>query len=328
MTKEKVILGIDTSNYTTSVALMNRQGKLIKEEKKMLFVKEGNLGLRQSEALFQHIKNLPLLTKEMQSISSNYEIVAISSATKPRPIEDSYMPVFLASKSLGETISNLWNIPFYEFSHQEGHIEAGLWSIALKLDKPFLALHISGGTTEILKVVPKSKGYHIEIIGGTGDISAGQFIDRIGVSLDLPFPSGPHLEGLCEDTVIDNIHVPISVKGTSISFSGPETYVQKMIREKNLEAKEVAYSVFSCVARTLNKLIKNTLQLYELDTLLVVGGVASNNIIKNFLKDNLQGDGIEVHFGQPKYCSDNAVGIAALGLESFLEYEYNKKLGD
>lgn len=177
MIKEPIILGLDTSNYTTSLAMVNTQGKLINEERRLLEVKKGTLGLRQSEALFQHIKGFSVLSKRIAGISLDYNIVAIAAAIKPRPIENSYMPVFLAAQSLGETMSNLWNVPFYGFSHQEGHIEAGLWSLNLKMDKPFLTLHISGGTTELLRVTPKKKGYKIEIVGETSDISAGQFVD-------------------------------------------------------------------------------------------------------------------------------------------------------
>ncbi|SDK51111.1 Kae1-like domain-containing protein [Natronincola ferrireducens] len=321
MTKEKVVIGLDTSNYTTSLGVVNLQGQLIQDERILLPVKKGNLGLRQSEALFHHIKGLPLLAQR----TSGYEIVAISSAIKPRPIEDSYMPVFLAAESFGKTMSNLWDVAFYGFSHQEGHIKAGLWSTGVKPSKPFLALHLSGGTTEALKVIPKDIGYEIEIIGGTTDISAGQFIDRIGVKLNLPFPAGPHLEKILENQDLQLLkgNPPISVKGNYISFSGPETHFQREIKEAS-NPVEIAYGVFQCVARSLYKWIDNLLKSYPSDEILFVGGVASNKIIRSYLQDKLQ-KRLKLYFGDGQYCSDNGVGIAVLGVESYLDHKKQLK---
>ncbi|AOY77068.1 O-sialoglycoprotein endopeptidase [Clostridium formicaceticum] len=317
MIKEAVVLGLDTSNYTTSLALINLKGELLKEERQLLPVKKGNLGLRQSEALFQHIKNMPLL---VEAISENisYKVVAIAGAIKPRPVEESYMPVFLAAASFGKTMGSLWKVPFYGFSHQEGHIEAGLWSLGLKFEKPFLALHLSGGTTELLKIIPQKVGYEIELLGGTSDISAGQFIDRIGVKLNLPFPSGAHLEALLSEGEKIDMNIPIAVKGTTLSFSGPETFLQRRLDE-NFSSSQIAFSIFQCIAKSLLKLIKNAFKKYPYQQLLIVGGVASNQVIKNFLEDQLQKEKVAVYFGRPKYCSDNAVGIGALGLESYLK---------
>ena len=320
MTSAHVILGLDTSNYTTSLAMLDVQGKFISEERKLLEVKKGALGLRQSEALFQHIRDLPMLSKRINKINSNYNIVAIAAATRPRPISNSYMPVFLAAQSFGETMSNLLNIPFYSFSHQEGHIEAGLWSLNLKMNKPFLTLHISGGTTELLKVIPIKNGYNIEIVGKTGDISAGQFIDRVGVKLNLPFPAGKDLEKLCEGELKNNIDLPIAVKDTKVSFSGPETFIYKKLYG-NVTNSEIAYSVFYCIGKSLYKLIRNALKDHHYEDILIVGGVASNKIIKAYLQNHLRDDGIKVYFGESNYCSDNAVGIAALGMKS---YQYDQ----
>ncbi|AKL95300.1 O-sialoglycoprotein endopeptidase Gcp [Clostridium aceticum] len=319
MIKEAVILGLDTSNYTTSLALINLQGKLMKEERQLLPVEKGRLGLRQSEALFQHVKNMPLLVEAL-SKDISCQVVAIASATKPRPLEESYMPVFLAAESFGKTMSSLWRVPFYELSHQEGHIEAGLWSLDLKMKEPFLALHLSGGTTELLKVTPKTVGYEIDILGGSSDISAGQFIDRIGVKLNLPFPAGAYLEALLSEGEKGDINIPISVKGTTLSFSGPETFLQRRL-EQNISSSQIAFSVFQCIAKSLLQLIKNALKKYPYQQVLLVGGVASNKVIKAFLEDQLRGENVKLNFGNPKYCSDNAVGIGVLGLQSYL---YNK----
>ncbi|SCY98686.1 N6-L-threonylcarbamoyladenine synthase [Alkaliphilus peptidifermentans DSM 18978] len=285
----------------------------------MLPVKVGTAGLRQSDALFYHIKHLPDASKNlMKEIDYRGKLLAIGAATRPRPIEDSYMPVFMAAKSYGETLSNLLNIPFYEFSHQEGHIEAGLWSIKREIEKAFMVLHISGGTTELLKVTTINNRYDIEIIGGTGDLSAGQFIDRIGIKLGLPFPAGPSIEKLAlnwEGTTA--IETPIAVQGNKVSFSGPETFLQRKI-DNTVSNEEIAFSLLQCVGKSLYSLLKNTINNNPVEDLLIVGGVASNKQIRNTLNNLSNEFKINLHFGDIKYCSDNAVGISVLCLKNYL----------
>lgn len=315
MMKRNLVLGIDTSNYTTSLALIDTEGNLLSDARKLLPVEKGRLGLRQSDALFQHIKILPILTKELLNKAGDYQIVAVSGATKPRPLEKSYMPVFLAASSYGETLSQLLKVPFFAYSHQEGHIEAGLWSLKLQFQQPFLTFHLSGGTTELLLVNPDKDGYHIDIIGGTKDISAGQLIDRIGVKLDLPFPAGPHLEALANLCKASNHKAPFSTDGSYISYSGPETYFNRLI-EKGAAAEEVAYAVFQCIGESLAASIYNSLKSCSCEDLLFVGGVASNLNIRSLLETRLNHK-IRLHFALPKLCSDNAVGISSLGVKKY-----------
>ncbi len=313
---QKLVLGIDTSNYTTSLALMSLEGKLISEARQLLPVQKGSLGLRQSDALFQHVKNLPQLFNGLLAGLDAYDIVAVSGATRPRPLESSYMPVFLAASSYGQSISQVMKIPFYPFSHQEGHIEAGLWSANIQFQQPFLAFHLSGGTTELLLVNPAKEGYDIDIIGGSADISAGQLIDRLGVRLGLPFPAGPHLEELADKWAGQAIEAPVSVKATSVSFSGPETFLQRQI-DKGSAPEEVAYLAFQCIGRSLLKCIKNALKDYRAKELLLVGGVASNKFIRSVLADGFKENNLSINYGLPKHCTDNAVGISALGVKKY-----------
>ena len=315
---QELILGIDTSNYTTSLALMDLKGNLISEARRQLPVQEGSLGLRQSDALFQHVKNLPELCKALLEAVGEYRLVGVSGATKPRPQEESYMPVFLAASSYGETLSQILKVPFFPYSHQEGHIEAGLWSAKIQFEQSFLAFHLSGGTTELLLVIPDEEGYHIDIIGSSSDISAGQMIDRVGVKLGLPFPAGPHLEALANKWRGRNSEVPTAIKGTSISFSGPETFFQRLI-EKGNPPEEIAYLVFQCIGKSLTACLNNTFKQHKLDNILLVGGVASNQIIKHILENKLDKT-LNLRFGEPQYCSDNAVGISALGVKKIINY--------
>ena len=186
-----VCLGIDTSNYTTSVALFD--GMRGYNLGRLLEVPEGALGLRQSDALFQHVKRLPLLIHQLRTEGKlDAPISAVGASVKPRWVEGSYMPCFLAGESQGRSLADLLHVPFYPCAHQQGHIAAAAWSAgrAELLDRPHLAWHLSGGTTELVLVEPAGATVECTCIGGTSDISAGQLIDRTGKLLNLTFPAG------------------------------------------------------------------------------------------------------------------------------------------
>ncbi len=307
-----LLLGIDTSCYTTSIAIVNEENELIFNDRIVLSVKEGARGLRQSDALFQHIKNLPeLVNRAKQSIDFS-NIKKISVSERPRPVSDSYMPVFMGGTSFAKVIAETLDIPIQYFSHQEGHIMAGLWSAkAQHLNhQPFLCFHISGGTTELLHVNSAKDGFEIKIIGGTKDVHAGQFIDRIGVSMSLPFPCGPHLEKIALETE-NSIPIPVSVKHTWIHFSGSETHAQRQII-KGENHQSIALGVLRSIATSVEKVVINAVKETGIKDVLMVGGVCANTIMKAYLLDSLKGKAT-MHFAEPAFSTDNAVGIALLG---------------
>jgi N6-L-threonylcarbamoyladenine synthase len=310
---QNLVLGIDTSNYTTSIAVVDHKNNLIVDHRKILAVKEGARGLRQSDALFQHVVNLPVLFEKISELNLSTHIKTISISSRPRPVEGSYMPVFRASQSFGKAIAYTLNCEYKEFSHQEGHIEAAKWSIDKKLESEFIAVHISGGTTEILHVKNNDQlGYIINILGGTSDISAGQFIDRVGVRLGAKFPAGKEMDQLAINRATQEIKLPVSVKNTHMSFSGPETAIQKLM-DKKVDQALLAKAVLECIACSLNKTILNTLKATGLKQVLMMGGVASSQYIKKYLLENMPKE-YEIYFGDAKYCTDNAVGTALLGI--------------
>lgn len=311
-------LGIDTSNYTTSAALFDDQEKIIYDGRIPLPVAKGEKGLQQSTALFHHVKNLPVLMAELGEIKGSPGFKAIAVSARPRPLEDSYMPVFMAGVSWAKSLSSLLNIPLFMTSHQEGHLAAGLWSAGMWYLKEFLAVHLSGGTTELLRVSKtenKAQQFSIDILGGSGDIQAGQFIDRIGVALGLPFPAGPHLEKLAAQVGVNPLSredvIPSSVKGYEISFSGAETRARQLLKQGR-EPYVVARAVESCIAATLENICKGAIKETGIKKVLIVGGVGANNFIRQYLTANLQhwAIGAELFFPEAKYSSDNAVGVS------------------
>jgi len=297
-------LGIDTSNYTTSISVTDSSGSVICDIRRLLDVKEGARGLRQSDALFLHTKNLPDLFEECGFDLKN--ISAVGASYAPRNVEGSYMPVFLGGTGAGRIVAKTLGVPYYEFSHQEGHIRAGVLSTGLS-DDEFYSVHMSGGTTEILNVKKNGIRYDAEIVGKTLDISAGQLIDRVGVKLGFGFPCGKALDKICAKA--SEYKVPsVCVKGAEINFSGTETHFLNMI-DKGTPAEDIAFLVFSAISSTLSKALLYVFETYGRKKVLLVGGVASNTLIRKTVTEKL-GDGI--FFCAPQYSTDNAVGISLL----------------
>ena len=310
-----MFLGLDTSCYTTSVAVVDKNENLVWNNRKLLSVPEGEKGLPQSEALFNHLKKLPQLLHDTGQFFSYSQIRAVCASTRPRPQDDSYMPVFIVSQNIGMIMATSLGVPFIETSHQENHLRAGIWSGKIPCEE-FLALHVSGGTSELLKVYWK-KGYpfKIDLLGGTVDLHAGQFVDRVGVSLNLPFPAGPHMEkiGLANDKVLE---IPSWVKDYSISFSGPEAAAQRLVISGE-KPSNIARAVENCIAKTLEKLLLNAISKEKINNILLVGGVCANTYIKERLKKRLEHKavGAKLYFAAPEYSSDNAVGTALIGMD-------------
>ena len=303
----QTFLGIDTSNYTTSISITDSCGNILSDKRRLLDVKEGARGLRQSDALFLHIKNLPELIESLECDLSGVSAVGASYA--PRNVEGSYMPVFLGGAGAGKMIAKTLNVPYYEFSHQEGHIKAGLFSQDIDEDE-FYSVHMSGGTTEILKVKKKEARFDASIAGRTLDISAGQLIDRIGVRLGFSFPCGKALDEICAKS--SDVALPkVCVKGAEINFSGTETHFFRLI-EKGVPAEEIAYLAFSAIAEALLKALLNVFETNGKKKVLFVGGVASNMLIRERLKEKLEEN---AYFARRDYSTDNAVGISLLAGE-------------
>lgn len=310
------ILGIDTSCYTTSLAIVDSNNHLMTEHRQVLQVPLGEKGLQQSMAVFQHIQNLPVLLAKVSQLVDLREVSAITASTRPRPVEKSYMPVFVAGASFGQALATALKVPFIPTSHQEGHLMAGLWSAGIGLPERFLAVHLSGGTSELLLVNKINKEgifFNTQILGATTDLHAGQLVDRIGVTLGMPFPAGPYLEKLAAEAE-GTLVIPSAVKDYNFSFSGAETQARKMLKAGH-PASEVARAIEKCIAKTVEKVVRKAIENYNCHHVLVVGGVACNNFLRHKLKERLEhrAVGAKLYFAEGKYSSDNAVGVALIG---------------
>ena len=300
----KAVIGIDTSNYTTSIAFYDGIGG--ENCSKLLPVKQGELGLRQSDAVFAHIKSLPELSGRLFSHIQAANITAVGVSTRPRAVEGSYMPCFLVGYSHARLLADALNVPLVEVSHQQGHVAASLWSAGHMelLSQPHLAWHLSGGTTELLMVEPVGKNVACTKIGGTSDISAGQLIDRTGQLLQLPFPSGKHLDVLSQQAAGADLF-RVKCADMTFSLSGVQNKVQQYHEKNGIPAETAAYAL-RCVAFAVFQVTKQALQRYPGLPVVFSGGVASNTMLRQTLEP------LNPIFAQPQYSTDNAMGVAVL----------------
>ena len=297
-------IGFDTSNYTTSIAFYDGVSGV--NCSRLLPVKEGELGLRQSDAVFHHTKSLPELSGRLFSNVGLDSVTAIGVSTRPRAVDGSYMPCFTVGYSHAKLLSDALHVPLVECSHQQGHVAASLWSAGRLdlMDVPHLAWHLSGGTTELLLVEPDGKNVSCRRIGGTTDISAGQLIDRTGQLLKLPFPAGKHLDMLSKDASGREVF-RVKCPRMDFSLSGVQNKVAAFY-EKNPNSTETSAYALRCICSAVIAATRNAQKEYPGLSVVFSGGVASNSMLREVMAP------VNPIFAQPQFSTDNAMGVAVL----------------
>ncbi len=304
---ERVYLGIDTSNYTTSAAVFS-DGNIV-QEKKLLPVEKGKCGLRQSDAVFHHTAQLPQIIEKLSELADMNGISAVGASFTPRSVKGSYMPCFTVGSGFARCLAEVMNIPVYAFSHQQGHIAAAVYSCGERslFEKKHLAFHVSGGTTEAIIVThSESDIINTELVGRTLDLNAGQLIDRVGVMLGLEFPCGAELEKLALG-FSGNIKTKPTVRECDCCISGVQNICENMYKQ-GTPNEEIAAYVFEYVEKTLLLMTENIFGKYGKMPVLFSGGVMSNRIIRKNITEKLG----NAYFAKPEFSSDNAAGIAVL----------------
>ncbi|MCL2545283.1 MAG: O-sialoglycoprotein endopeptidase [Clostridia bacterium] len=316
--QEGAVLGLDTSCYTTSVAAVGLGGAILASCRKALDVPAHSRGLQQSQAGFFHVRALPALLETLRGAVPEAGIRAVCASTKPRNASDSYMPVFGVGESQGRSLAAVLGVPFFDTDHQTGHLHAALVGTELEMDRDFLALHLSGGTTELLQ---KRTG-EVRCLGGTADISAGQLVDRTGVALGLPFPCGAALERLArQGEAAQRLGVSIeSGHGNEplrCHFSGAEAQAVRWIESGELRPQDIAAEVYALLARTVARMIEWGVEHTGSTDVLLAGGVASSALLGELLARRMERIRArpKLHFAKPELAGDNAVGVALAGLE-------------
>ena len=301
-------IGIDTSNYTSSCAVYDSVNDEMISLKKLLPVAQGQLGLRQSDAVFHHTKNLPPLLSDL-CLQINDEVSVVSASYAPRDAEGSYMPCFSVGEGFASVLSSAYRAKLCKFSHQAGHIAAALWSTGQTqlVEREFIAFHVSGGTTDVLYVRPDTDNvFSIEMIGSSLDLKAGQAVDRVGGMLNLGFPSGPALDDLATKSE-KHFRVKPFFKDGCCSFSGVENKCRNMADSAE-PASDIAKYCIDYICEAVRLMTKSAIEKKGNLPLIFAGGVMSNSIINKTLSDEFG-----AHFAPAKFSSDNAAGTAYLG---------------
>ena len=299
-----IVVGFDTSNYTTSVAYFDGSDGV--NCSKLLPVKAGELGLRQSDAVFHHTKSLPELSGRLFSHIQADQICAVGVSTRPRAVEGSYMPCFMVGYSHAKLLADALHVPLVECSHQQGHVAASLWSAGRMelLDQPHLAWHLSGGTTELLLVEPDGQNVSCTRIGGTSDISAGQLIDRTGQMLLLPFPAGKHIDALSRESDAKALF-KVKCNDMVFSLSGVQNKVAQYYDSGNNAADTASYALRSVIYGVYQATVQAQ-KKYPGLPVVFSGGVASNSLLRKVMEP------LSPVFSQPQFSTDNAMGVAVL----------------
>lgn len=311
------VLGLDTSNYRTSLAVVSGRGDILVNFRKLLPVPDGERGLRQNEAVFAHLRQMNEAAETVRAAAGE-PIAAIAASTAPRDGNESYMPVFLAGASFARLMAAAMGVPFIGTTHQRGHLSAAKKGTALEEAEDYLALHLSGGTTDLLDV----ERSRITQIGGSMDLHAGQLVDRAGVAMGLSFPSGPELEKLAVRGKSEaRLGCSMADGGLRCHFSGAESQVQRLIREGNLSPEDIAAEIYDLLARTVCRMLATGSEKTGKRRALVAGGVASSALFRQLLTQRAASarKAPEILFGTPELSGDNAVGVALIGLRALRE---------
>lgn len=319
--KKPVVIGFDTSNYRTSAAAVTLDGEILVNYRELLPVSDGERGLRQSDAVFAHIRQLRNCGGAFRASLGDARIVAAAASTKPRDGEASYMPVFQAGYTAGSLLAAAFNVPFYETTHQRGHLAAALRGTGEENADRLLAVHLSGGTTDLLAL----EGESLAQIGGSADLHAGQLVDRAGVAMGLGFPAGEELEKLAlSGHSKGRLGCSMEDGGLICHLSGAETRVRQWIREESLPREDIAREIYDLLARTLIRMLQAGTEKTGIRTALITGGVAASALLRKMLEERRwkARNCPEIVFGRPEMSGDNAVGVALIGIKQFIIHNY------
>ena len=309
------VIGFDTSNYRTSAAIVSGSGDILMNWRELLAVPAGERGLRQSEAVFAHLRGLQKAQEALRAAARGLRIEAVAASVRPRDPEDSYMPVFVAGAQTAGMLAAALDVPMIETTHQRGHLAAAAWRTPLEQADHYLALHLSGGTTDLLHL----EGGRLTQTGGSLDLHAGQLVDRAGVAMGLSFPSGPELEALAAGARAEGMLGCSMEQGDCwCHFSGAESQLQRMIRSGTVPREQLAMEVYDLLARTICRMLVAGARKTGEKQALVTGGVAGSALFRNMLTERMRKNrsGLQGIFGQMELSGDNAAGVALIGLRA------------
>jgi N6-L-threonylcarbamoyladenine synthase len=313
------VLSIETSCDETAVAIVTNRKVCSSIIASQIAIHTQYGGVVPEVASRQHLLIITdLIDRVIQDAHLDWSQIDGIAAT----VAPGLVGALMIGMSAAKTLAILHDKPFLGVHHLEGHIYASYLS-APELEPPFLCLLVSGGHTSLIHV--KDCGVYTEL-GATRDDAAGEAFDKVARLLNLGYPGGPKIDRLAAEGNPTLYPLPegnISLPGGGFhpydsSFSGVKTAVLRLVQKLQAEGKElpvadIAASFQHSVARSLTKRAIACASDYDLDTIVIGGGVAANRGLRSTLAAAASRRGIKVLFPPLEYCTDNAamIGCAA-----------------
>lgn len=320
------VLGIETSCDETGVAIYDSEAGLLADclySQVEIHAKYG--GVIPELASRDHIrKTLPLIEEVIAKAGiAASEIEGVAYTAGP-----GLVGALLVGASIGRTLGMAWDVPTIGVHHMEGHLLAPMLE-AEPPQFPFVALLVSGGHTQLVKVEGIGR---YQLLGESLDDAAGEAFDKVGKMLGLPYPGGPHVARLAQSgdpTRFDFPRPMVNRPGLDFSFSGLKTYARNTITSLRDDAGELAEQDVADVARAFEEAVVNTLSIkcrraleetgYK--TLIIAGGVSANLRLREVLEEAMTKVNGRLFYAQLKYCTDNGAMIAYAGCQRLMAGE-------
>ena len=330
--KDIYILAIESSCDETSIAIVKNGVEVITNiVSSQINVHELFGGVVPEIASRMHIENITIVLDQALKTSgmSMDDIDAIAVTYGPGLIGS-----LLVGLQAAKTLSFIYNKPLVPVHHIAGHIYAN--NIGKKMNFPLISLVVSGGHTELVLM---KENYSFEYIGGTLDDAVGECYDKVARVIGLAYPGGPKLDALAH-TGIDSYNLPLPLDDDSynFSFSGLKSSVINLKHNEEQRGNKIndanlAASFQNRVIKMLTKKTMKALKKYNVDNLIIAGGVSANKGLRDEFKKLCDENNINLSIPDLKYCTDNAAMIGAAGyyaykLSRIANLDLNSKAND
>ena len=318
--KDIYILAIESSCDETSIAIVKNGVEVITNiVSSQINVHELFGGVVPEIASRMHIENITIVLDQALKTSgmSMDDIDAIAVTYGPGLIGS-----LLVGLQAAKTLSFIYNKPLVPVHHIAGHIYAN--NIGKAMNFPLISLVVSGGHTELVLM---KENYSFEYIGGTLDDAVGECYDKVARVIGLAYPGGPKLDALAH-TGIDSYNLPLPLDDDSynFSFSGLKSSVINLKHNEEQRGNKINDA-------NLAASFMKSLKKYNVDNLIIAGGVSANKGLRDEFKKLCDENNINLSIPDLKYCTDNAAMIGAAGyyaykLSRIANLDLNSKAND
>ena len=310
--KDMYILGIESSCDETICSIVKNGCEEIETVvSSQIDIHKNYGGVVPEIASRNHVKNITFVLEEcLEKAQMTFdEIDAIAITYGPGLIGS-----LLVGVEAAKTLSFIYDKPLIPVHHIAGHIYAN--SLVKELKFPLLALVVSGGHTELIKM---SDHYHFEKLGGTLDDAIGECYDKAARVIGLEYPGGPKLDALAhKGKATYKLPVPLNDNSYNFSFSGLKSAVINLVHNEQqrgmiIRKDDLAASFQKVAVEEIVNKTKKAIENENIHRLIVAGGVAANKGLRENLTKMCEVLHADLSFPPMQYCTDNAAMIAAAG---------------